>query len=169
MTSPAFRPHCRTCRVPLTALACATGLLLLGCAQRRDVPADLPPLMPCTIEVTWNAAPLASATVTVLPETGRWVGVGQTDGAGRAVILTHGRYAGLPAGRYRVEIKAYALEGEPVAPATTAEEDAARTAAGVREPTRRSLIPDRFAAAETSGLTITVGDSPVLIPLDLGR
>ena len=141
----------------------SAALVTVGCGGSAT-PDDLPSLTACTLTVTYKGAPLADATVALTPESGTWTGVGKSDASGVAVIRTSGKYDGLPAGNYKVSVRKVEVVQEN-APAT-AEEDAAMAASGAKnEP--KLLVPKKYTDPETSGLTVTVADSPVAETLEL--
>jgi hypothetical protein len=76
-------------------------LSIVGCGNASR-PKDLPPLYPCVITVIQDGKPLADATVTLVPETGRWNAAGSSDTVGVAEMFTNGSYRGVPEGKYRV-------------------------------------------------------------------
>ena len=142
---------------------------IVGCSGGPQRPDDLPPLVSCTVTIVEQAGPVADATITLLPQTGRWVGIGRSDQAGVAIVHTQGRFAGIPAGHYAVTIiKRERLAGAPADPMTEAE-DLAYTAARRRGPFWRSSLPTRYAEAETSGLTVEVKDKPVAVTFQIER
>ncbi|GHT27924.1 hypothetical protein FACS18942_07840 [Planctomycetales bacterium] len=87
-------------------------LLLSGCGG-VERPADMPQLYPCEITVTAEGTPLAGATIglySAVPDF-KWTIGGLTNEQGKAVVTTHGKYSGVPAGEYTVTVEK--LEPEP--------------------------------------------------------
>ena len=85
-------------------------LLFLGCnAQTR--PDGMPTLYPLVLTVIQDGTPLAEARVSLFVETGEstWTVGGTTDASGKTSLLTHGKYPGVPAGKYKVCI--FKVEG----------------------------------------------------------
>ena len=80
--------------------------LVSGCHRGPKKPEGLPPLFPLTITLTQDGAPLGSAMVLLVPESGspRWGSGGFSDAQGKAVIKTHGDFPGAPAGKYKVTV-----------------------------------------------------------------
>ena len=84
-----------------------------GCS-RDSRPKDLPRLFPATLTVTLDEQPLADAIVTLYPENevdARWTVGGWTDSDGKAIIVTHGKFLGSPAGKFKVCITKSEVEG----------------------------------------------------------
>jgi hypothetical protein len=86
----------------LIALFCIIGF---ASCSREHRPAGLPDLMPCELTImNTDGSPLAGATVrlaateAVIP----WAMLGKTDENGNVKIMVNARYAGAPAGKYRV-------------------------------------------------------------------
>lgn len=137
---------------------------LLGCGGGAGKPDDLPPLTPCTLTVMYQGSPLTDATVTLTPESGKWVGVGQTDESGKVEVRTNGQFEGVPAGTYTVTVK---KQEQPTGGSdpSSAEEDAAMAATKASAP--KLLVPKKYTEASTSGLSVQVSDSPVDETLEL--
>lgn len=139
---------------------------LPGCSRGTGKPEGLPALTPCTVTVLYKGSPVSEATVTLVPTSGKWVGVGNTGADGKTAVQTNGRYDGVAAGTYTVTvIKAGAVQLPP-AP-KTAEEDKAYSEALQAAKAAKSPIPEKYAKPETSGLTLTVTDKPVTESIEL--
>ena len=85
------------------------GLFLMVCGCHANKPDDIPNLYPCHITISQDGTPLANASVTlylaqrlVTENSQVWLPLGTTDGNGVATIYTNARYAGAPAGQYKV-------------------------------------------------------------------
>jgi hypothetical protein len=115
----------------------------------------------------YKGSPLSDATVTLVPKSGNWVGVGQTDSGGQAVIQTIGRYAGVPAGSYAVTVTKGGPTGQLLPDPKTPEEDQAYREAMNAAKSARLLVSMKYTRTETSGLTMTVSDGPVSETLEL--
>jgi len=140
---------------------------ILGCRRGPTKPDDLPALTPCTLTILHKGSPLSDATVTLVPKSGNWVGVGQTGADGKVVIQTNGRYEGVPAGTYRVTVTKQAAAGNLPPDPTTPEEDRAYAEAIKAAKSAKPLIPEKYTKWETSGLTVTVSESPLSETLEL--
>ena len=78
-------------------------LLLAGCGQPR--PDGLPNLYPVTLKFEQEGTPCAEAIVSLMPESDDpWAVGGITDTGGNVVLQTHGRYSGVPAGKYTITV-----------------------------------------------------------------
>ncbi len=82
-----------------------TTLFLAGC-RRVERPADMPKLYPCEVAVLSEGKPLAGAKVSFHKKDPdfKWGIGGFTDESGKAVMVTHGQYHGVPEGEYLVAI-----------------------------------------------------------------
>lgn len=81
-------------------------LLFSTACNRQAMPEGMPPLVPLTLTITQESAPLAGATVRLYPDDDavNWASGGLTDENGSLVVYTRGRYPGIPAGTYRVVV-----------------------------------------------------------------
>jgi len=139
---------------------------LLGCGGGPTRPDDLPPLTACTLTVAYQGTPLADATVTLTPEAGKWVGVGQTDANGKVTVRTNGQFDGVPAGTYAVTVKK--LEKAEARPdPASAEEDAANAQSAESTKGPKLLVPEKYTSPSTSGLSVSVSATPVDETLEL--
>lgn len=139
----------------------------LGCHRGPARPDDLPETIPCTLTLLYKGAPLSDATVTLVPKSGNWVGVGQTDAGGQAIIQTNGRYAGVPAGAYAVTVTKGGPTGQLPPDPKTPEEDQAYREAMRAAKSAKPLVPLKYTKPETSGLTVSVSERPVRETLTL--
>lgn len=91
-------------------------LLICGCGEPR--PDNLPKLYPTSITLTYDdGTPFAEGMVffhAVDPSlTGKaWVHAGNTDAQGKAVMMTQGKYPGVPASKFNIVVNKYVFEGE---------------------------------------------------------
>jgi len=127
--------------------------LLIGCAQ-----SDQPVTIPVGGVVTVDGKPLTKGTITFqMKSTGdgalKRPAIGQIDAEGRFQLSTFQAGDGALPGHYTVVITAF--ENEP-----TAEE----YAAGAK---RKSLIPEKYSNAITSGLDAVVADGKSEFTFDL--
>ncbi|EMI17528.1 hypothetical protein RMSM_05549 [Rhodopirellula maiorica SM1] len=84
-----------------------------GCAS-EEKPDGLPVLYPAEVTVHQGGAPLVGASVQLVstdPTLSKWVSGGSTNENGEAVIMTHGKYPGAPAGKYKVTVNKTQIEG----------------------------------------------------------
>ena len=120
--------------------------------------------------VNYNGTPLPGATVTFVPEKGPLASA-VTDLSGKFKLATGGR-AGAPVGPCKVAVAAFTGEAassatEDMSKPMTQEEGAARarkmtemmrggTGSSAGGSTSKSIIPEKYAKAENSGLNFTV-------------
>lgn len=89
-----------------------TLCFLVGCGGPRRPP-DLPKLYPCQVLVTYDdQTPIDNAFLSLYAEDPelRWSVTGTTDVSGKAVLTTHGRFRGAPAGRYKMTVNRREVE-----------------------------------------------------------
>lgn len=87
--------------------------VLFGCS--RDLrPKDLPELLPCTISLTQDNKALADCSVSLYPvdNNNKWSSGGVTNAQGILKIRTHGKFDGIPEGKYKVVLQKQITEGE---------------------------------------------------------
>jgi len=129
--------------------AAALLLLLAGCGGGNQLE-----MVPLRGTVTYNGEPMTRGIVTYLPvagSTGRTAN-GPIQADGTFVMTTQTRGDGVVRGSYKIVVDLY--EENPDAPKTREEIEAQ----GNKTPLLRSLIPKRYLAPETSGLTDTVDE-----------
>lgn len=101
----------------LTALVCLGGVV--GCG--RPKPDGMPKLVPCSVKVIQDGAPLEEATVTFHgPDGFKWAVSGTTDANGVAKMHTHGAYPGAPEGEFKVTITKNVVETAAIDPNASA-------------------------------------------------
>jgi hypothetical protein len=156
------------CRIMFVAVACCT-VLTIGCSKG----ANAPQLVPADGEVTYKGSPIAGATITFIPEKGP-LAMAVTDLGGKFTLST-GSFPGVTAGPVSVSISAYtpgqgkSSDSAAVSKPPQSEAEAAdylKKAGQMQEAMNRgesaaasqpkSLIPERYTKAETSGLRFEV-------------
>lgn len=159
-------------------LVAAPALLALvaafGCGGEK-LPAGMPKPVPTTITLTLDGKGLADASVTMIPDSGSYAAVGKTDSNGVAEMKTDGKYKGAVPGAYKIVVGAkdeidYGEFGPPPTDPVELDKwnrdvDAAGGAANFK---RVSVVAQEFTAADTTPLTLTVGDAKVAETFDLG-
>ena len=162
-------------------LVAAPALLALvaafGCGGEK-LPAGMPKPQPTTITLTLDGKGLADASVTMIPaDDGQYTAVGTTDANGVAEMKTNGKYKGAAPGQYKIIVGAkdeidYGEFGPPPTddPASMEKWNADVEAAGGPAVafTRTSVVAQEFTAADTTPLTITVGEGKAAETFDLG-
>ncbi len=136
----------------LGTFACAVIplALLIGCGGGSE-------MVPIRGEVTFKGQPLARGIVNYLPaepNKGRTAS-GPLQADGTFVMTTMKAGDGVMPGVYDIIIHSY--EENPDAPKTREEIEAAGSSG--QTPLIKSIIPDKYASAETSGLNDTVDDN----------
>ena len=94
------------------AISCIL-LLAAGCTQQR--PDGLPKLYPVSLRVVQEGKPLDGASLvlrTADADALPWTIGGKTDDSGTLVLWTHGKYKGVPAGKFKVVVSKIVNEGE---------------------------------------------------------
>ena len=88
----------------LAIMVFLTGIVL-GC-HRTPRPEGLPELHLVTLTVFQDGLPLVGADVMLYPldTTGAWTHGSRTDDNGKARIVTHGQFVGVPEGKFKVTI-----------------------------------------------------------------
>ena len=80
-------------------------LAIMGCGGGESKPANMPTLYPITLKFTQEGQPCAGALVILIPQdTNKWTTGGITDAAGGTVLKTHGKYLGVPAGKFKITV-----------------------------------------------------------------
>ena len=87
-------------------------LVICGCSP-SDKPEGFPKLYSATVTIKQADKELADATVRLVPldASNTWATGAVTDQQGKAVMRTHGRYSGAPAGKYKVCVLKIVTEG----------------------------------------------------------
>jgi hypothetical protein len=128
------------CRPNAWAIAVLVFLLPLGCGKTGVAPT-------CKVRgvVTYKGVPVADASVTFTPESGR-PATGVTDESGEFVLSTFAKNDGAVPGLHKVSIAPGATQVEPM-PGTPEAEQAARS---------KPALPRRYRDPELSGFTAPV-------------
>ncbi len=164
----------------LTKLFVAAPALLalvaaFGCGGEK-LPAGMPKPVPTTLTFKLDGKGLADASITMIPESGSYTAVGKTDASGVAEMKTDGKYKGAVPGAYKVVVGAkdeidYGEFGPPPTDDPVALDKWNRdvdAAGGAAQFKRISLVAQEFTAADTTPLTLTVGEGKVAETFDLG-
>ena len=134
------------------ALAAAVALNS-GCGGPKK-PEGLPNLVPCQATFTQDSAPLADASVRLVPQgegaDARWAVAGVTDAKGVAVFLTHGQFKGAPVGSYRVVVSKEVSETEN------------------KKVKMFSTVDPKYTNQTTTDLTLDVGEKGASESFDVG-
>lgn len=161
---------------------------LAGCGSDPFVE-NRPEVVPVTGVVTLGGAPVEGATVTFVNTTGMAPGeqvtgrssVGRTDQSGRFELTTFESGDGAVPGEYTVTVTKYEVQvtgGGGTTTDVTEEggslEGESYTAPGeddsANDDTATNLLPEKYASAKSSGLTVTVkADGENDIPISLEK
>jgi len=90
----------------LFVLLILVAFSVVGCSKQLK-PDGFPPLYPASVLITQDGQPLKGAKVILFhtdDASQRWGIFGTTDGSGRAVFVTHGKFRGAPEGEYLVAV-----------------------------------------------------------------
>jgi hypothetical protein len=123
-----------------------------------------PALYPATGSVSFEGKPVDGASVTFISSDGQ-PAFATTDSSGNYAMLTNGK-PGVPAGEYKITVTKVANSSTAKIP--TAEDMKKMQTAGPM-PKPMSLVPEKYASPDKSGLTATVtkDKSKNVFPLDL--
>ncbi len=126
--------------------------VVTGCSSK--LPADLPKLYPCTIELVAKGSgePIAEASVSFSPvgEGQKWAAVALTDASGKGTVKTNGSYSGIAVGTYKIlltKTEVYVPSGVK----ETIDRDGTRHGA-----VERPVIPDLYNDFEKTPLECTI-------------
>ncbi|MDR1270378.1 MAG: carboxypeptidase-like regulatory domain-containing protein [Planctomycetaceae bacterium] len=89
-------------------------ITIIGCGDGR--PSDMPPLQPVVLTFTLDEKPLPNAIVTLYSTESnfKWSVGGGTDENGQVVLMTNGRYAGVPEGKYKITVDKVVQNSPPI-------------------------------------------------------
>ncbi|MDR0870596.1 MAG: carboxypeptidase-like regulatory domain-containing protein [Planctomycetaceae bacterium] len=147
----------------LFAILCSLFIFLSGCAK-QDKPEGLPELLPYELILTQDGKPLPGANVSLTAQPpGQWIVGGGTDDNGVAKIYTHGKFAGAPAGKYKVVITKTVTEGGP----TEADKNNPSYNGGSGK--IFSLVDKQFGDVKTTPLEVDVKAGENKATLDAGK
>ena len=134
--------------------------VLAGCSSNAG---HLGGLYPCEGTVTYKGVPVAGASVTFHPDGGdaRPAG-GETDADGKFKTTTLKPQDGIFPGTYKVTIAKYEEYGPP--PKMVMNDDGEMVSEG--RPVR-TVLPEKYAKPESSGLTVTIGNKKATENFDL--
>jgi hypothetical protein len=118
-----------------------------GCTEKQ--PPGMPKLFPCKIVVKMNGEPLEKVFVQLYSEESKWGGTGYTNSSGTALLVTDGRYKGVPAGTYKVLLSRIDTEEREYLGVFEEEK---------RPPRKQTVIVDlKYEAPEQSPFDVEIG------------
>lgn len=157
----ATRSAARAARSRLLASGVAVvAALLVGCDQGPDV-------SPVTGVVKFEGAPVTQGTISFYPTTGGRPATGDLGPDGSFELSTFAKGDGALLGEHKVTITAMQLTDAAPPPKSLAEEIAQPAAQASAGPKAKWLVPEKFSAQATSGLTATVANGANSIDFDL--
>ena len=78
-------------------------LAVVGCSDPK--PAGFPKLYQVSMIFMQENEPCADVTIMLFPlDDNKWPSGGKTNANGIATFITHGKFSGVPAGKYRIEV-----------------------------------------------------------------
>jgi len=145
------------------SLVCSIVLCLAGCGGEPR-PDGFPTLYPVSLQFMQEGEPVAEAAVVLLPQDGsKWSSGGATDSDGIATFRTHGKFSGVPAGRYKVMVTK-----QEVVPRGAAAPDPLGTYGGPVD-VYDLISPDFFQPDATPLEIEVVSGRNTFEPIDLGK
>ena len=152
-------------------LLASIALSIAGCTKENR-PNDLPPLHPTKIILTQAGQPCADAKLSIIPMGGdsRWTSGGTTDASGILEPKTHGKFKGVPEGKYKVTVDKSVGEGEPPPPSPIDAESKKKYDEYVAAKKTYKLfqvIPDQYRLRDRTPLEFEVKAGKNEIPLDV--
>ena len=157
-----------------TSIAVLTLTLLLlgaaGCGEPK--PEGMPDLHKVKIILTQEGKPCDDAKIGLLPLGGdpQWSSGGTTDSNGNLEPVTHGKYKGMPVGKYRVTVDKSVGEGEPPPPSPIDAESKKKFDDYVASGKTYKLfqvIPNKYRLRDSSPLDIEVKEGANEFTLDI--
>ena len=148
--------------------------VIVGCGEPR--PDNMPKLYPTTVTVIYDdGTPFAEGMVffhAVDPSlTGKaWVHSGNTNAEGKTVLLTEGKYPGLPVSKYNVVVNKYLFEGETAGSQEVQMDvrDQSMRMNARKQPMRYSCVEDAYLETVTTPLKdieITKGKNDITLKI----
>jgi hypothetical protein len=134
------------------ALVCLLGFLV-GCGGGGGDrwSQDRPATVPAGGTVLYNQKPVEGASVTFIPQGHDHGAVGRTDASGRFQLQTFAPNDGAVPGEFKVTVRKVEVAG-------AGEEDAPEFDEDTRKGEEQFLVPEKYAAAESTDLTVTIPD-----------
>ena len=91
----------------LLLFSLALCFVFVGCSGDKK-PAGLPQLYSISMTFTQEGEPCVGVAIVLLPlDESPWSASGLTDANGRTTFFTYGKYPGVPAGKFRIELSKY--------------------------------------------------------------
>jgi len=138
-------------------------VFMIGCSSQK-LPDGMPKLYPLTLTITQEGKPLPEASVSMYSADGSssWAPGGMTKADGMLVVFTHGKYAGVPAGKYKVTVDCL-VSDVPRPKEATMEEIVEH---GKKYPAYR-IVPLQYTDRKTTPLEIDVVKGTSRLSIDI--
>ena len=152
-------------RLVSSAMLLGMFFVIPGCQRGEPRPEGMPELFPVSVTIVQDGTPLADASVRLIPDEGTspWSSGGSTGANGVAVLRTHGRYQGVPAGSYRMTVSKIEMPTPPSAELTPL--DASPTS---NEPTYNLVAPEYGYPNQTPLRLEVTAERNTYDPFDVG-
>jgi len=105
--------------------------------------------------VTLDGQPVAKAGVMFKPVDGGRMSTGQTDEQGKYSLTCYERNDGALPGEHSVAVTKFEQKAAKLPPGVS-EEDLEFLSAGMQQPKKKWIVPEKYSDSKTSGLTFTV-------------
>ena len=143
---------------------------VVGCGEQK--PKGMPNLQKVKIILTQEGKPCEDAKIGLLPLGGdpQWSSGGTTNAQGILEPVTHGKYKGMPVGKYRVTIDKSVGEGEPPPPSPIDAESKKKFDAYIASGKTYKLfqvVPNTYRLRDSSPLEIEVTENTNEFTLDI--
>ncbi len=153
-----------------TCLFASIGFFSLGCSE--PLPAGMPKLQKVKITLTQEGKPCDDAKIGLNPIGGnaQWSSGGTTNSQGVLEPVTHGKYKGMPVGKYKVTVDKSVGEGEPPPPSPIDAESQKKFneyKASGKTYHLYQVIPDKYRLRDSSPLEIDVTEGGGEFTLDI--
>ena len=155
-------------RQVLLSIGLLAAVAVAGCTK-TEVDPNKPKVYKVTGTITLKGKPVDGATVIFQLRDGSRSSVGATDSSGKYTLSTFASGDGAPAGQYQVTVTKYDTPPAPAAPAgqiPSGEIDPSKydpnsvgNLGGLGKTSEKSVLGDRYASPQTSGLIATVGET----------
>ncbi|MDR0335552.1 MAG: Ig-like domain-containing protein [Planctomycetaceae bacterium] len=148
--------------IPTLLISCL--IVTSGCGEK--LPEGLPALFPATLTITLEGKPIANAIVSLssADNSHLWASGGTTDKNGQLTVYTHGRYQGIPAGKYKVTVDCI-TSGVPMPQNPTMEQ--------IEEHNRNHpsfrIVPLEYIEKMTTPLEIEITQGKNMLTLDIPK
>ncbi|MDR1962475.1 MAG: carboxypeptidase-like regulatory domain-containing protein [Planctomycetaceae bacterium] len=132
-------------------------------------PHDLPPLYPAVLVLTQEGKPLENALVVLYSTDSnfKWSVAAVSDRNGKATLLTHGKFFGVPAGEYKIIITKTEASDQNVSDSNSSHNPEVYTPIPTR--TLFSLVEKQYTDIATTPFTIIIEKGKNVQNLDIGK